>query len=354
MTKELLTVVTATLGDSASHLNVMMEELRKFTSLPFSQIVSDDGTIDSVSIERQQEVVWNWKDATRTVNPGPVYGISYNLNHAMEQVKTPWAFIIEDGVRPGWGWLETAVDALKQIGMRQWQGREIGTIGLGRSFDHWELAAAGVLPGDLHPLDYYGKYSHETHRAFWSKKWNDGLLCWPRLLPAIRDRCLLSDISAWPEILRTTWCDQILRGDFEGHGWPKDRGAILACTGNAWGLIRMDAWRNAGRFRAGCTFYECHLGARLAKAGYVNVQAHNPPWLHYPAMGHAANAQGLIPRHHEPDRGPEGVFQRDFGVDLEGIASYVQSQYPPGLVERIQAEMAKVKLHADPRWEAWA
>lgn len=372
MTRGLLTVVTATLGDSWEHLARQMEELRKFTSLPFNQIVSDDGTIDGAARRHQRDVVLSFPNTVWTMNPGPTYGLSYNLNHLLELVETPWAFVIEDAVRPSWGWLETAVDALEKVGLRKWGGRKVGALGLTSSFDHWELAVGGVLPGFLDPMEYFGRNSHETRRAFWSHSWNDGLLCWPRILPFVKMACMADESNEWDEIVRRTWRDPILNGKFfepsidtdwrariAHDRWPMTRGAWPTTVSAAWGLVNVDAWKKVGRYRDGAMFYEGHLGVRMAKHGYLNVNIRNPPWLHYPSMAfHSAGSmEGREPRHHEPDKGPDSVFLRDFGVQIheEGpsLTDYIWSQYEEGEIERIAQEMASIDLYASPLWKPW-
>src|ERR1700691_1857671 len=124
MTTDLVTVCTATLGDSYKHLGRSLEELRRFTKLPFRQIVSDDGSSNPDDQMRQRGVCERF-GAEWTENPGPTYGISYNLNWLCEKVKTPWVFIIEDAVRPSMGWLETAMDALERVGLKTWNGRKV-------------------------------------------------------------------------------------------------------------------------------------------------------------------------------------------------------------------------------------
>jgi len=373
MTQDILTVVTATLGSTAGNLAVSMEELRDYTDLPFIQIVSDDGTYDDTIKDRQRRVVQSFRGSLWTENPGPIYGISYNLNYLFSLVKTPWAFVLEDAVRPGRGWLETAMDALEKIGTRKWRGHEVGGIGLTSSFDHWEMQVAGML-GDngLHVNDFFGRVNHDTYNAFWGPDWNDGLVCWPRLLPKIKKECADLSSQSWHEDIRRTWRDPLLRGELltspfkdTEHGrravmdrWPATRRAWPSTSPGSWGLVNMDIWRKVNRWRDGCTFYEGHLGVRLAQNGYLSVNIHNPPWLHYPSLAfNSMNfGMGKNPRHHEPDNGPDGVFERDFGcngVNHCDLRDYTIGQYPPGELEAIAEEMATLEMYADPVWREW-
>lgn len=349
-----------------------MSELRKYTKLPFYQIVSDDGTAYEGEKCKQQVAVQSFDDAQWTENPGPVYGISYNLNHLFSLVKTPWAFVIEDGVRPGIGWLETAFDALERIGLRQWRGRTVGGIGLTSSFDHWEMKVAGILGDALHVNDYFGRHSHECYNAFWGGSWNDGLICWPRILPTVKRACADPSSESWHEVIRRTWRDPLLRGELLApkfkdmdhdrrvlvDRWPATRRAWPSTSPGSWSLINMDAWNKVGGWRDGCMFYEGHLGVRYAQAGYLNVNIHNPPWLHYPSLAFHSMAWGMgkLPRHHEPDNGPQGIFERDFGCngpDHRDLMEYTLGQYPPGEMDSIGKEMSEIELYADPAWKEW-
>ena len=384
-------VVTATLGDSCGHLSRSLTELRAFTKLKFSQLVSDDGTADE-SVKYRQRQVCVAHGAIWTENPGPVFGISYNLNWLFEQAERrgyEWAFLVEDSVRPGWGWLETALDALEkvggakdQVGRKIWgpHGRPVGAIGMTSSYEAWHMAAARALPSDL-GLEYFFDCNQKGHfqacyDAFWGSAahahWNDGLWCWRRMQPEVLKSCQSPASEAWPGVVKETWRAPILRhdtGQMEWQhcqgawgyqsmsGWPVTRGASVAPLGpSAWGLYNLKAWRDAGRFRDGCTFYEGHLGVRLARAGYLSVNCECPPWLHWSGLAFRQVGAGRTPRHHEPCDGPRGVLERDFGVngkdhaDLDRLA---RSYFREGELEAINRELAAVKLFAVPEWGEW-
>lgn len=368
-----VTVVTTTLGDSCTHLGRVLAELRQFTNLPFLQIVSDDGTLSADVRRRQREIVQSYPGASWTENPGPVYGVSYNLNHLFEQAKTPWVFLIEDAARPSQGWLETALDALEKIGRRTWQGRSVGAIGLSTAFEHWHLAAAGLLPG-LSLTDCWGKHTHEAYRAFWEGVFhNDGLWCWQQMEPAVRRVSREPSSEEWPEPVRRTWRDPILKNETSrdiyagtgiwhevyGGSWPQVRRPYLNWRSCAWGLFNMEAWRKVGRWRDGCTVFEGHLGVRLAQHGYLTVNIDNPPWLHYPSLAFhaAARGEGRTPRHHEPCDGPEGILERDFGCngpDHLDLVALVRRQFQPGQWEAIVEDLAPIELYMDPAWKVWS
>jgi hypothetical protein len=379
MNTDLITVVTATFGNSCSHLNRVLQEERKFTKLPFTQIVSDDGTISEDTKRRQREVVYQYPDCHWTENPGPTYGVSYNLNWVCEQVKTPWAFVVEDSVRTGQGWLETAMDALEKVGLRKWHGHEVGAIGMASSFENWHLASAGVLQSCALG-DCFGKHDERTYASFWSggeyPNWNDGLWCWQRMLPHAHRICSTSEGDHWPEIIRRTWRDPILRGEIGNclwgpdqitreecwtarGGWPSTRGVTWSYGASAWCLINMKAWREVGRWRDGCTFYEGHLGLRMNLAGYLTLNVECPPWLHYPSLAFRAmeRGEGKHPRHHEPCDGPGGILERDFGVNGEehvGLAQMAVQKFGQDKVNAINEELKAVRVYADPAWEKYA
>jgi hypothetical protein len=374
VTSDLITVVTCTLGDSCAHLSRCLTELRQFTKLPFRQIVSDDGTAHP-DVRRRQKEVCHAHGAEWTENPGPVFGISYNLNYVFEQVKTPWVFLIEDAVRPSWGWLETALDALERVGLRTWNGRPVAGIGLTTSFENWHLACAKVLPTDLGINDFFGKYSQACYDAFWGSAnhphWNDGYWCWARMEPKARATCFSDESETWPHIIKTSWRDPIRRGDVGGmkwtekqfawgwqatSGWPTTRGASWAFGPSAWGLHNLDLWRKAGRFRDGCTFYEGHLGVRYAKAGFLSINCECPPWHHWSGLAFRVRDGQREPRHHEPTDGPNGILERDFGCngnDHADLADYTRRFFAPGELDEVNRQLQEVKLLAVPGWEKW-
>ncbi len=371
---DLLTVITPTIGDASGHLNRAMIDLRQFTSIPFRQIVSDDGTLDAAAALRQAEVCAA-NGALWTVNPGPTYGVSYNLNHAMRFVETPWAFILEDGLRAGYGWLETAIDAIKRIGRHSWMGHSVGMMGTS-SFDDWHLALAGVLPTDRPWQDFAKRSDAETYSAFWGGEkwpnWNDGLWCWRRLLPLMKKVCESPEADGWPsphpghfrDVIRGTplpspyglYADQL--GYRPLDSWPSRRHAHCGWFPGAFMLVNMDAWRAVGRFRDGCTFFEGHLGIRMAMHGYLSLCLEFPPWSHYSGMGFVTADRnfGKKPRHHEPCDGPGGLLEKDFGCNGDGHADLyklVYATFPPEKQAKIDAQLREVKLFMRPEWKVW-
>jgi hypothetical protein len=377
MTLDRITVVTATLGDSYKHLGVSLRELRKFTKLPYRQIVSDDGSSDPNDCVRQRSVC-EPNGVEWTENPGPTYGISYNLNQLMDRVTTPWAFLIEDAVRPSMGWLETAMDALDQIGERTWSGRKVGAIGMTTSFEAWHLACAKVMPCELGLEGFFGQNGDTQRDCFYGSEfhdgnWNDGYWCWQRMHDKALETCKEPGLGdTWPEIIRRTWRDPILRHEVGAMmwsemqfgwgwqamgGWPRTRGASWAMGPSAWALINMDAWRAVGRWRDGCTFYEGHLGVRMAQNGYLCINCECPPWLHMSGLAFRIKDSQKQPRHHEQPDGPDGILERDFGcngVDHTDMAALARLCFREGELEEIGRQLGAVRLYADEGWEKWS
>jgi hypothetical protein len=374
-TNGLVTVVTPTLGDSAGHLNRRMIDMRLFTDLPFREIVSDDGTLDVDQRLRQCKVT-EGHGALWTENPGPLWGVSYNLDHAFSLVETPWAFLIEDGVRPGLGWLETAIDAVERIGSRTWEGHPVGMMAAD-DIEDWHLALAGALPNCPPWREVHCHGSAETYSAFWGsarhENWNDGLWCWKRIWGPVVAAAMSPEADGWPE-----GCDNFrdvvrscVREQSAGTPeplppyyrnrlwdcWPEVRVGGLAWFPGPFLLVNMDAWRRVGRWAPGCTFFEGHLGVRMALGGYLSIRLKTPPFLHYIGMGFRnAGHQGKTPRHHEPCDGPGGILERDFGVNgpaHRDLYALVQKVFPSALCARVDSQLKEVPLWMHPAWEKW-
>ncbi len=372
MSSDLITVVTGTLGDSCGHLSRVLTELRQFTKIPFKQIVSDDGTANA-EVQQRQRAVCEAHGARWIEQPGPVWGISYNLNYLFEAADTPWVFLIEDACRPGLGWLETALDALEKVGQKEWGGHRVGALGMSTSFENWHLACAKALPADLGLEGFFDKKTQTAYDIFWGSacypNWNDGLWCWQRMHQGCLESCRDPQSNNWPEIIRRTWRDPILRhevgsmmeigGQWQSlSGWPRTRGCSWAMGPNAWGLYNVEAWRDVGRFRDGCTFYEGHLGMRLAKKGWLSINCECPPWLHQAGLAFHVRDHHKGPRHHERPDGPGGLLERDFGCPGNGfdhgdMGSLARSYFKDGELEAIDKELSQVELLAVPGWEKW-
>jgi hypothetical protein len=232
------------------------------------------------------------------------------------------------------------------------------------------------LPTGLQLPDFFARYSSENYAAFWGSAehphWNDGYWCWKRMEPGCMQSCQDHAADNWPEIIRRTWRDPILRHEIGGmrwteiqhqgawvasSGWPTTRGVSWAFGPSAWCLVNLKVWRDVGRWRDGCTFYEGHFGVRLAQKGYLSLNAECPPWLHKSGLAFQIKDQQKHPRHHEPVDGPHGILERDFGgrngTDHQDLANYTRSFFGPGELDRINQELSAVKLYAAPGWEKW-
>ncbi len=370
--QDFITVVTCTMGDSCGNLNRQMVDLREFTSLPYRQVVSDDGTLDEGCRRRQAQVAGD-HGAEWVENPGPTWGISYNLNHALSHVKTPWALLVEDGLRPSLGWLETAVDAVERVGRKAWRGIPVGMMGTA-SFEDWHLAMAGVLPTDRPFQEFCRRVDADCYSAFWGSakhpNWNDGLWCWKRLLPMLQAAARSPGADGWEpymqeyrQVLLTMKPPHVTTasGRDPGRPWPTFRSGACAWFPGAFMLLNMDAFERVGRMRDGCTFFEGHLGVRMAVAGYLSLALEFPPWLHFPGMGFVAGGrgEGRTPRHHEACDGDDqkDILFRDFGVNGPGhvgLYGLVYGNFPQPLQDDINRELGGVDLWMHPRWKEWS
>lgn len=332
MPNDLLTVVTTTVGDSADRLDVLLGELRRFTKIPFRHIVCDDGTPIPDQARRQKEVCAR-HGAEHFVHPGPEYGVSFNLNYAFEQVRTPWAYQLEDGLRASAGWLETALDFLEQVHERSFLGYEIGLIGT-EGMEDWQLGMAGVIPSSYTARDFLDL--HPGTRADFYGDWNDGYWCWPRILPALQRECLCPHPEWERDLLNVkNWVMADAVTDGYGHfiGWrrseavtrhfPMSRGAALGTWyPGAFMMVNIEKWRRVGRFRDYCPFFEGHLGVRMGLAEFLVVVLQAPLWLHRRSQGFTAGSETLHLRP-RPYKDTAELFREDFGVDNFGATLLV-------------------------------
>jgi hypothetical protein len=365
---DLLTVVTPTVGNSADRLNTFLSELRRFTKLPFRQIVSDDGTLSEEVVSQQKKVCANF-DVPHLDNPPP-YGVSFNLNHAFTHVRTPWAFLLEDGLRPSMDWLEAAVEFLSMVAYRTFRGHEVGMVGCA-SIQDWMLCLGGGMPGHR----VMGVFS-QGDRTCWAEPWNDGYWCWNRMLPKIVEAChgdtrdWISDVAVFKKIAlegmagmeTLTYPDTgepLHPSDKEqawlkwrtGDHWPARRTAWCGWYPGAFMLVNMAAWRNVGRWRDGCTFFEGHLGIRMGMAGYLSLCLECPPWLHCPSLGFSAAHEGKSPRQH---LNTTALFQTDFegrnhlnAVDLPNQVIGLDVQ------AKVNEELARLPLTVADGWRKY-
>ena len=306
------TVVTPTVGTSDRRLSVLMHDLRRFASGSFPHIVCDDGTNDERDVAAQQEACALY-GARHLVNPGPTWGVAQNLNYAVGHIETPWAFFIEDGLRPSAGWYEAALAFVDRIGDRTWNGRRVGMAGCAHIQD-WMLALAGAIPTKVSVADWYQQHN-ACDEDFLASGWNDGLWTWDRLYPAwskaedhgIGEARTFLDVVNGLEVDRTThegeqsWIKYRVQ-----KRWPHYRKAACAWYPGAFMLVNMELLRAVGGFREGCTFFEGHLGVRMGRAGHLSLALEFPPFLHQPSRGFRATGAGKGPRDH---RGTDDVFR---------------------------------------------
>ncbi len=359
---DLLTVVTCTVGDSGDRLDLIAYDLHRFTRLPFRHVVCDDGSRAEFAAKQRRSA--EARGAKWVQNPGPKFGVSHNLNWALAHVMTPWVYLVEDGLRPPWGWLEVAVESIDKIGSKSWQGRPVGMMGFSHIQD-WQLAMGGAIPTDRPLAEWYGQIHGPCYDQFFGM-WNDGWWCWNRLLPGLVRACQ-GNRDGWPrdavtfaELIETGMLDakqyhpndyqQFLQHYRTHDRWPSRRVASCGWYPGAFMLVNMDAWRAVGKFRDGCTFFEGHLGTRMGMNGYISLCVESPPWLHRPSMGFQA-APAESPRDH---RDTEAVFREDFGLSYMDAPNVLANEVTPLDVQRkINEELAEAELTADDGWKKW-
>lgn len=348
----MITVVTPTVGRSARRLDVLLREMRKFTRLPFEQIVSDDGTLDEGAVREQEEVCKKY-GAIHTRNFGPSFGLPANLNHAADQVKTHWFYVVEDGVRPSWGWLEAIQSYLNKLEGKTFAGMRVSMVGVNHIEDY-ALALGGAIPQPQ--IDTFipkpsQQRTKEARECFYGD-WNDGLWCWPRLLTTLRSIEPSSlgeearDARAMLERVRTD-----PRHYSDALHWPYHRGAFVAYAPG--GLIAVDTqvWRDLGRFRKDLSYYEGHLGVRIAKAGMMSLLLHGPLWLHSPSQGFSDPLTHSMYQSREvKNLHPHDVFQEDFGFKsvTAGMPLFFSQRHREAWLE-----IATIQADAVPEWNAW-
>lgn len=345
----MITVVTPTVGRSARRLDVLLREMRAFTREPFEQIVSDDGTPDEDAVREQEEVCQKY-GAIHTRNLGP-FGLPGNLNHGMGQVTTPWGYIVEDGVRPSWGWLESVLSFLRKIEGRVFEGMAVGMVGVSHLEDY-VLATAGAIPMP-HPDTFWEtakqQRTPEARECFYGD-WNDGLWCWPRLLPGLRSTEGLSGVAK--DVADRVQRDRANYAACAGDGlWPLQRRCSVAYAPGGLLLVNMGMWRDLGRFRQGCNYYEGHLGIRLAKVGHLSLWMNGPPWLHSPSQGFSDSLTHEMYRLRKVDSlHIHDVFMEDFGFKntTAGMPLISSERH-----RRANDLLALIEVDAVREWDRW-
>lgn len=359
MTTDKLTVVTATFGDSGGRLARLCSELRKFTKLPYKHIVCDDGTLDPKALRLQQDMCC-LHHATWLQNPGPTWGVSYNLNYALSHVETPWAMLVEDGVRPSYGWLEAALSFIDKIGERKWRDLKVGMAGTTHIQD-WVLAAVN---NEADPVRVYDGLDLEKFNG----DWNDGLHSWARIKNPLNAVCraetpgwknemlILKDFARgfWPPVLRSApaWEQDQCEMKFNPWGrWPAYRTARCCWWPGPLLLLNMDAFHAVGGCRAGATFFEGLLGLRMGRAGYLSLYVEFPPWLHQPSQCFADHSERRQPVDH---RNTDAVLRADYGAPQATVLEVLADRLPPAaMLDAVDEELRLAKLDAVPEWAPW-
>lgn len=341
MTNDLITVCTATLGNSSwERLRVLLPELRRFTCISYCHIVSDDGTINDEAVQLQRQVSLD-NNAFHYVNPGP-YGVSFNLNFLLEKVKTPWAYLVECGLRPSMGWLEAAYAFIDQIHGKKFAGHEIGMVGVTHLQD-WCCRLGGATPADASVMDWWQSnrpQSHIAHDQFWGN-WNDGYWSWPRMQAYTEAACRSPESDSWyGEPAQTR--DLVRQGQFSFKDyWPKHRRPGIAWYPGAFALINMKAWREVGGFENEVTFFEGMFSVKAGLAGYVSLSLQAPPWLHRPSLCFSVADEGKFPRRHA---GVNECFLAKFGVNFGQAPELINKVIDPTTQARINDELPEVPL----------
>lgn len=347
MSNDLITVCTATLGlRSWERLYVLLPELRKFTSIPYRHLLSDDGTLSEEAVKRQRREC-EINGVEHYDNPGP-YGVSFNLNFLLDKVTTPWCYLVECGLRPSHGWLEAAYAFIEQIHGKQFAGHEVGMVGTSHLQD-WCLRLGGAVPTSIPVMDWWTHPPDEVRQQFYQQGWNDGYWSWPRMKDFTEHLCHSSEADEWrgePANFRNLVRNNQYSFD---HYWPKTRRAGFAPYPGAFALINLEAWRKVGKMRQGMTFFEGHLGLRLCLAGYAVLSLQTPPWLHRPSACFSAAAEAKFPRDHA---GTNELFLQDFQIDFPKAPSLIDKVIPPDRQRAINDALPEVPLL--PGWERWA
>lgn len=368
---DLITVATPTIGDTAWRLDIFFEELKRFTKMPYRHILCDDGTASDEAVENQKKVCHK-HGVEHFDNPGP-YGVSYNLNYLFEKCNTPWIFLVEDGLRPGAGWLESAMSFVEQVDQKSFEGHEVGMVGTSHIQD-WTLAMAGGIPSEHSVMDFF----RQTVRDDFYANWNDGYWCWNRMLPGLRKSCL-GDTSSWTH--EVACMKQLVLDGLERTGGlvvdpvtgqpfhptdqeqfrlkfrTKDHFPVRLTAGMAWYpgafmLVNMKAWSKVGRFRDGCTFFEGHLGLRMGINGFLSLALEFPPWIHSPSQGFSVTGRmGKSPRHHI---NTDDLFRDDFGgrTHLNAV-DLANASIPLSKQAIINEQLQEIKITAVAGWEKY-
>jgi glycosyltransferase involved in cell wall biosynthesis len=328
----LITVVTPTVGNgSPRRLLYLLREMRQFTSLSYEHVVCDDGTI-SPGVHAIQREICKIYGVKFILNTGPHFGASFALNRAFAEVKTRWAYIVDDGCRPSKQWLEAAVEFIRNTGESLWCQRRIAMAGI-PALPQFLLVMGDVFGNDRLADDYI-----QTERPWkpfvvedFYGDWNDGEWSWERLYPRMQKRLFHHPN---PHPMELSYRDMLLRQLSKDEGpesqsfregvvervnpnhiggfWPRRRIAETSYFGTPLALINMELFKKAGGFRDYCWLYEGHLAMRFGLAGHLVLTAEQPPWLH---LSNQASFEAVHDGHQPRPRLVDEIFLREFGVD---------------------------------------
>lgn len=334
-----VTVVTPTVGDSAARLACLLHELQKFTSIPYRHIVSDDGTENDMLVGMQKGVCLSL-GAEHVSNVGDS-GLAENLTHLCKLVDTEWVFIIEDGIRPGKGWLEYSVSAIERLRRTEVEGWSCAIVGFVHIEDYL-LVLGNAVPSKYGSLPWLNRQvpPWERQKEFLSD-WNTGNISRHSLSLVIRNklRCGYSGLlSDHPFLLtKAGLCSGLLNResnrDAEGSGRPPDV-PQMTCQPSGLIAIHMPFLKSVNYFRRKCTYYEAHLSIVAAKQKKFAVLTDGPPFLHTASTGFSSPYCHTTPK---SDQELSAAFMEDFGVTNDKAATVFDRIVPFPLQNKINA-----------------
>ena len=365
-----LIVAIPTVGISSNKLNCLLPQLKNFTKIDVSYVVSDDATPIPEEVERKRQICE--KNNVRFIQ-NPDGDLNRNLNYIFNNTTEKWVLIFEDGMFPSKEWLEPVIDVInnfEDLELNSFRGKQkIGSIQL-RHTEFQKAVCAGIVKTSIDWKDWllhwdtgigiyyealkelYGTdFSWYTGEDTWYKlscgmaKWAKENISYintfkksPNGFPYFSEGDIYKDIfiseNGIPEYEKEVWV---------GYNF----GSLAA--------VRREMWDKTRGYCPGYNFFEGYMGVKAYENNYICINLPTSPLYHLRSQGHMSVV--LDHKDRELDRRAklyDGVSFDEktvklFGKTMDKVGIDISSGITPEIVSQVQAITNYLKPYVD-RW----